>query len=264
MTLPTLFPYDRYEMLAEPVTVYYPTGEEPLARWVFQTISTACSVLTQLLRVAVPDFEVLLVSTDDWPLVPHSEPEEVDTPHPYLTTITTPPCLVVPIEIDPIFGEMLPEKFAFMLYHELSLAFLEEDSRPWPDDNPLWADEWQFKFIALWLSRSLNGVQGVVNKDMHEHYADIFEPEPDGKTPVTVRGFDWFEDTEAEDYLAYELLLEQFASDLLDHYSVDILPRFLTLYRQDHKVLLSDQVTDMLVEALGPASRTWLEDLVYF
>jgi len=59
-------------------------------------------------------------------------------------------------------------------------------------------------------------------------------------------------------------LLEQFASDLLDHYSVDILPRFLTLYRQDHKVLLSDQVTDMLVEALGPASRTWLEDLVYF
>ena len=262
--MPTLFPYDRYEKLAEAFTVYYPAGEEVLARWVFQTVENACSALSQLLKVATPDFEVLLVATEDWPLVPHSEAEEVDTPHPYLTDITSPSSLIVPIEADPIFGDMVQEKFAFMLYHELSLAFLEEDPRPWPDDNPLWADEWQFKFAALWLSRSLNGVQGVVNKDIHEHYADIFEPEPDGKTPVTIRGFDWFEDTSAEDYLAYELLLEQFASDLLDHSSIDVLPRFLILYRKERTVLLSDQVTDMLVDALGPMSRTWLEDLVYF
>ena len=262
--MPTLFPYDRYEKLAEALTIYYPTGEEALARWVFQTIENACIALSQLLNVARPDFEVLLVATEDWPLVPHSEAEEVDTPRPYLTDITSPSSLIAPIEVDPIFGDMVQEKFAFMLYHELSLAFLEEDPRPWPDDNPLWADEWQFKFAALWLSRSLNGVQGVVNKDIHEHYADIFEPEPDGKTPVTIRGFDWFEDTSAEDYLAYELLLEQFASDLLDHSSIDILPRFLTLYRKEHTVLLSDQVTDILVDALGPMSRTWLEDLVYF
>ncbi len=262
--MPTLFPYDRYKTLAETITVYYPSGEESLARWVFQTIENACSALSQLLNVAIPDFEVLLVSTEDWALVPHSESEEVDTPHPYLTDITSPSSLIAPIEVDPIFGEMTPEKFAFMLYHELSLAFLEEDPRPWPDDNPLWADEWQFKFAALWLSRSLNEVPDVVNKDLHEHYVDIFEPEPDGKTPVTIRGFDWFEDTSAKDYLTYELLLEQFASDLLDHSSIGILPRFLTLYRKEHTILLSDQVTDMLVEALGTTSRTWLEDLVYF
>ena len=262
--MPTLFPYDRYETIAKTFTVYYPAGEESLARWVFQTVDSACSTLSQLLNIAAPSFEILLVATEDWPLVPHGESEEVDTPHPYLTDITSPSSLIVPIEVDPIFGEMTPEKFAFMLYHELSLAFLEEDPRPWPDDNPLWADEWQFKFAALWLSRSLNSVSGVVNKDIHEHYADIFEPEPDGKTPVTIRGFDWFEDTSAEDYLAYELLLEQFASDLLDHSSIDILPRFLTLYRKEYAVLLSDQVTDMLVDALGSTSRTWLEDLVYF
>ncbi len=262
--MPALFPYDRYEKLAETFAVYYPTGEETLARWVFQTIENACDALSRLLNVAVPDFEVLVVATEDWPLVPHSESEEVDTPHPYLTDITSPSSLIVPVEVDPIFGEMIQEKFAFMLYHELSLAFLEEDPRPWPDDNPLWADEWQFKFAALWLSRSLNGVSGVVNKDIHEQYSEIFEPEPDGKTPVTVRGFDWFEDTSAEDYLAYELLLEQFASDLLDHFSIDILPRFLTLYRREQTVLLSDQVTDMLVNVLGSTSRTWLEDLVYF
>ncbi len=262
--MPTSFPYDRYQTIAETFTVYYPTGEEALARWVFQAIDSACNALSRLLSVAAPDFEVLLVATKDWPHVPFGESEEVDTPHPYLTDSTSPSSLVVPIEIDPIFGEMTPEKFAFMLYHELSLAFLEEDPRPWPDDNPLWADEWQFKFVALWLSRSLNNISGVVNKDIHEHYADIFEPEPDGKTPVTIRGFDWFEDTSAEDYLAYELLLEQFASDLLNYSSVDILPRFLTLYRKEHAVLLSDQVTDMLVDALGSTSRTWLEDLVYF
>jgi hypothetical protein len=262
--VPVLFPYDRYETLAETLTVYYPTGEETLARWVLQATTKASAALTQLLNVSVPDFEILIVAMDDWPLVPHSEAEEVDTPHPYLTDITSPACLVVPLEIDPIFGEVTPEKFAFMLYHELCVALLEEDPRPWPADNPLWADEWQFKFAALWLSRTLDGVQGVVNKDMREQLADNFEPEPDGKTPVTIRGFDWYDDTSAEDYLTYELLLEQFAYDLLDRYLIDVLPRFLALYRAEHDQLLSDQVTDMLVTALGPDSRAWLEELVYF
>ena len=35
---------------------------------------------------------------------------------------------------------------------------------------------------------------------------------------MTVRGFDWFEDTAVEDYLTYELLLEQCAADLLAKY----------------------------------------------
>ena len=84
---------------------------------------------------------------------------------------------------------------------------------------------------ALWLAQRLDNVQGIVNKDLREEYADIFEPEADGKTPVTVRGFDWFEDTAVEDYLTYELLLEQFAADLLAKYEPDVLPRFLDLYR---------------------------------
>jgi len=258
------FPYDRYETLAEPLTVYYPTGEDELARWVFQIVEKAIRVLTPWLEQPMPDLEILLVDAADWQLVPHDEPEEIATPHPYWTDITTPPCLVVPTEIDIIFGEMTPEKLAFMLYQELALAFLEQDPRPWPDDSPLWADEWQFKFCALWLSHSLNGQQGVVNQDLHEQYADIFEPEPDGKTPVTVRGFDWYEDTSLEEYLCYELLLEQFAADLLKQYGPEILPRFLALYRTPQSGLLSDDITEMLASVLGPGGSEWLENLVYF
>ena len=66
-------------------------------------------------------------------------------------------------------------------------------------------------------------------KDFHEHYAEIFEPELDGKTPVTIRGFDWYEDTSDEDYLIFNLLLEQFAADLQLKYNPEILPRFLDL-----------------------------------
>jgi hypothetical protein len=258
------FPYKQYETLTEPTAVYYPMGEEKLARWVGQTIQKAGALLTQLLGRPMPDMEILVVHPDDWEAVPHSEMEELGTPHPFWTDATSPPSIVVPIEIDPIFGEVVPEKFAFMLYHELSLAFLEDDPRPWPEESPLWADEWQFKFAALWLSQRLDGVQGVVNKDLHEQYADIFEPESDGKTPTTVRGFDWYEDTTPEDYLSYELLLEQFAADLLTQSNEQLLPRFLALYRQECAVLLSDDVTAMLVEALGPEKETWLEDLVYF
>ncbi len=258
------FPYERYETLVDSSTVYYPAGEETLARQVLQIVAKAGALLTHLLDRPVPAIDILLVTPADWPLVPHSEQDEVDLPHPHWTDVTSPPSLVVPIEMDPIFGEITPEKFAFMLYHELSLAYLEDDPRPWPTDSPLWAEEWQFKFAALWLSHKLDGVQGVVNKDLREEYTDIFEPEADGKTPVTIRGFDWYEDTSTEDYLNYELLLEQFSADLLASYDAIILPRFLTSYRVEHDVLLSDDVTRMLAAALGPNGEEWLENLTYF
>jgi len=118
--------------------------------------------------------------------------------------------------------------------------------------------------VAVWLSYSLNGLQGTINQDLHEQYADIFEPEPDGKTPMTVRGFDWYEDTPAEEYLSYELLLERFAIDLLARYDVGILLRFLASYQVERDVLLSDDVTSLLAAALGPGGEAWLEELVYF
>jgi len=266
------FPYERYETLAEPVATYYPKGAELQARQVAQIIHNATEKLAKVLARPAPELEILLVTLQDWELAPHDDAEELDVTQPYLTEATTPPTLVVPVALDGVFGfvldenmgEMTPEKFAFALYHEVILAFLEADPRPWPEDYPLWADEWQIKFAALWLSHQLDGQQGVVNRDLHEQYAEIFEPEPDGKTPVTVRGFDWFEDTDPEEYLCYQLLLEQFAADLLSAYTVDILPRFLTLYRKSVAQLLSDDVTNMLVSALGPGSEEWLEALVYF
>ena len=118
--------------------------------------------------------------------------------------------------------------------------------------------------MAVWLSYNLDGLQGTIHQDLHEQYADIFEPEPDGKTPMTIRGFDWYEDTPTEEYLCYELLLERFAVDLLTRYDADILPRFLANYRVERDVLLSDDVTSLLAAALGPGGEEWLEELVYF
>ncbi|GCE12369.1 hypothetical protein [Tengunoibacter tsumagoiensis] len=258
------FPYNRYQTLAEPLPVTYPAGAESLARLVSQTVSQANQKLTQLLQLAPPELDLLVVDMSDWHLAPHEEDEEVEAPHPYLTQVTPRLTLVVPVEFDALFGEMVPEKVAFMLYHEVALAFIEADPRPWPENNPLWADEWQFKFAALWLAREINGVQDVVNQDLFTEYEDLFEPEPDGKTPDTVRGFDWYADTTPEDYLGYELLLERFAADLLTKYGVKILPSFLTLYRQEREELLSDDVTAILSSVLGPDGNEWLEELIYF
>lgn len=259
-----IFPYEHYEKLTEPLTVYYPTGEESRARWVLSTVEKAGNLLTELLAQPLPEVHILLVTDAEWQLAPRDDEDEADALQPYWTAVTTPPSLVVPTTLDNIWGEPTQEKFAFMLYHEIALAFLEDDPRSWPDDYPLWADEWQLKFAALWLSQRLDAVQGVVNKDLHEQFVEIFEPEPDGKTPVTVRGFDWYEDTTQEDYLEYELLLEQFAADLLTNYQPEILPRFLALYRVERERLLSDDVTIMLASVLGPDGTEWLENLVYF
>lgn len=258
------FPYKSYETFLEGIKIYYPAGEEVHARWIVQTTMRAGELLSTLLKQPMPPLEVLLVATDDWSLAPREEAEENTDLLPYWTNVRTPGTLVVPVEVASVFGEPTQEKLAFMLYQALTLAFLEDDQRPWPDDYPLWADEWQLKVAALWLAQRLDAVQGLVNKDLREEYADIFEPEADGKTPVTIRGFDWFEDTAVEDYLTYELLLEQFAADLLAKYESDVLPHFLDLYRNGRTVLLSDDATLMLASVLGAGGEEWLESLVYF
>jgi len=258
------FPYENYQKIEEAFKIYYPTGAEERARWIVQTLNDAGKLLSELLQQPLPEIQVLLVATSDWQLAPRDEEEENSDLLPYWTSGSVPGALVVPVEIDAVFGEPTQDKLAFMLYQGLTLAFLESDARPWPEDYPLWADEWQLKLAALWLAQRLDNIRGIVNKDLSEEYIDIFEPEADGKTPVTVRGFDWFEDTAVEDYLTYELLLEQFAADLLAKYEPDILPRFLALYRKERAVLLSDDATKMLASVLGAGGEEWLENLVYF
>jgi hypothetical protein len=258
------FPYDRYKTTGQHLTIYYPSGEEILAEWVTVTLEKASKQLGSLLGLPDLEMEVLIIPSEDWLLAPHDDADELITPHPYWTDATSPPSLVIPSEIDTIFGEMTPAKFAFILYHELALAYTEQDPRQWPEEYPLWADEWPLKFAALWLSQTLDKQRGIVNNDLYEENQDIFEPEADGKTPVTVRGFDWYEDTAPEEYLKYQLLLEQFAADLLAGYPASILPRFFDLYRRARPRLLSDEVTAMLAQVLGPGGNAWLEDLVYF
>src|SRR5262249_17299642 len=160
---------------AAPLTGYYPAGEEALAIQISQTVGGAAQALAQLLDQPVPALGILLVDADDWQLAPHDEEEEIPFLHPYWTDATSPPSIVVPTEIDPIFGDIKQEKLAFMLYQAVTLAFLEADPRPWPEDYPLWADEWQVKFAALWLSHTLDDQTGVVNIDLIQEYAEIFE-----------------------------------------------------------------------------------------
>jgi hypothetical protein len=258
------FPYEKYETLEEPLSVYYPEGQESLVHLIIQSIDEAGLRLSQMLGRPMPKMEIILVAPADWNVTPHDDPEEPDNALPYWTSVTQPPSLVIPTQLDPIIGIPTREKLVYLLYTVLTQAFLEHDPRPWPEESPLWADEWQMQFAALWLMQQIHGQSGIVMQDLHEQYAEIFEPELDGKTPVTVRGFDWYEDTSAEDYLIFNLLLERLAADLQVKYKPEILPRFLDLYRNDRSVLLSDDVTDMLASVLGPGGAEWLEDLVYF
>src|SRR5260370_16508472 len=200
--------------------------------------------------------EILLVAPDDWQNAPGEEPEESFIMLPYWTDTTDPSTMVVPLQLDSIMGSYSQEKLAFLLFHEVAHAFLACDPHPWPLESPLWADEWQLQFAALWLYQQIYHTTGVVMFDLHMQYREIFEPEADGKTPVTVRGFDWYEDTTPQDYLEYTLLLERFADDLLDHYDSAILPRFIDLYRKQAVIWLSDAITTLRYTPLAHASET--------
>ena len=258
------FPYERYQTLAEPISVYYPAGHETQAREVLQWVDEASRLLASLLNIPAPAMQVLLVAPEDWQDAPRDEPEETAMMLPYWTDSTEPSTLVVPTELDSIMGSFSPEKLAFLLFHEVAHAFVASDPRPWPLESPLWADEWQLQFAALWLYQQIYHTTGMVMFDLHLQNRDIFEPEADGKTPVTVRGFDWYEDTAPQDYLEYTLLLERFADDLLERYDPDILPRFIELYRKEGVTWLSDEITNLLGLVLGNGGEAWLEELPYF
>lgn len=260
--------YEQYEILTRPLKTYYPAGQKKLAKQVLQEVQQANKLLEQLLKTPAPDLELLIVNASDWEHVPPDDMEAPGPPGimlPYWTDVPIRPTLVVPDQMDTILGEATPEKRALLLYHEVAHAFLENDIRPWPDDSPLWADEWQMQFAEFWLFQQIHGdsKHQDITADLHQQFAEIFEPEADGKTPVTIRGFDWYEDTSSEDYLQFALLLEKFAIDLLARYDASILPRFLERYRKETP-LLSDDVTHMLAEVLGPGGEEWLESLVYF
>ncbi|MGZ3622561.1 MAG: hypothetical protein ACXVDN_18895 [Ktedonobacteraceae bacterium] len=258
------FPYEKYKREVTPFPVFYSESQASLAYTISASVDHASQKLKQLLDQQIPKMQMLLVEPADWHATSRDDPEEPNNVLPYWTTVTHPPSLVIPSQLDPIMGQPTQEKLFYLIYTVLAQTFLESDSRPWPEENPLWADEWQMQFAAVWLMQQINGQSDIVMKDLQDHYAEIFEPELDGKTPVTIRGFDWYEDTSEEDYLIFNLLLEQFAFDLLQKYSPEILPRFLEMYRKDYSVLLSDDVTDMFSRVLGPGGAEWLEDLVYF
>jgi hypothetical protein len=260
------FPYARYETLDTPLTFYYPAEQQELARKTWELIDEANKLLGRLLDLPVPALQILLVADEDWQYAPYEEEEDAEQSLlllPYWTSVTDPPTLVIPIGLDRIVGNATQKKRAFLISHELAHAYLESDPRPWPLESPLWADEWQMQVAALWVTQRLFGLRDIVQTDLHKKYAEIFVPEADGKTPVTVRGFDWYEDTTPQEYLEYTLLLERFAADLLARFDATILPRFLVFYREEQK-LLSDDVTNMLAAVLGPAGASWLENLDYF
>lgn len=261
------FPYEVYATLNEPLRTLYPVEQAELARRLAREVAQAGQLLSGLLEQPMPPLEILIVAAADWEFAPQEDEDEAQGPStmlPYWTGVTSPPTLVVPEQMDEIIGESTPEKLSLLLYHELTHAFLESDPRPWPEEVPLWADEWQLQFAAFWLFQQIHGQIEHITADLHQQFAEIFEPEPDGKTPVTLRGFDWYEDTTPDDYLEFVLLLEKFASDLLARYDATLLPRFLELYRRDVPALLSDEVTLLLAEALGAGGEQWLENLVYF
>jgi hypothetical protein len=261
------FPYERYMTLVDPLPTAYPPGQEELTQQIVQDVDQARKLLGQLLDLPLPDMQVLVVAVADWASAPLEDEDESESPQnllPYWTNATEPPSLVMPEQMDEIIGDSTAEKRSLLLYHEIAHAFLEHDSRPWPAESPLWAEEWPLQFAAFWLFQQIHGPNEQITADLHQQFAEIFEPEADGKTPVTVRGFDWYEDTTPEDYLEFVLLLEKLAIDLLAQYDAVILPHFLAHYRQDKPVLLSDEVTQMLAEVLGPGGEEWLENLTYF
>src|SRR5260370_35664389 len=111
-------------MAGEPLNFYYRTGQDSLARWIFQSINKAGKLLTQLLDRPLPEMKIILAVPTDWSYAPREDPEEPHDALPYWTNATQPPSIVLPSHLDPIIRIHTQEELVFLLYAELVYASL--------------------------------------------------------------------------------------------------------------------------------------------
>jgi hypothetical protein len=223
------------------VPILYAPRLEDEAGEVRDHLAEGHAALAEILSVEPPEMVALLVADEDWKDAPRDNARPYPPGLPYFTRSTTPPALVLPDGLSPVFWPRTSATMPLAIWHELAHAFLlsREVVR-----MPTWLGE----LVPQAASAAIARRSGLT---LDDHLSRI-----DGKPGFTVRSFRG--PAGAQDQMSFQNLLLLLGVAALEEFGEDFLGRlFRALWRED-EVVGEERAEELLAGTLGPGGPGWL------
>ncbi len=198
-------------------------------------------MLAEMLDVEPPELEAFLVTEEDWGEAPRESEHAYPTGLPYFTRSVSPPALVLPVALSPIFRPRTQATYPLIVWHELSHAFLLQGEVV---RSPGWLGEFVPQAASAAVARR-------TRLPLEEHLRKI-DCEP-GFTLRSFRGH-----TDAETQMAFQNLLLLLGADAVEEFGERFLGRLVRTLWRETKVVGEERAGELLAGALGPGGREWL------
>jgi hypothetical protein len=242
-------PLEGYRVRSERggVPVFHPPYLAELGGSVSRILERGAHHLSGLLGMEPPGVEALLVPEEDWRGTPRDGERPYPYGLPYFTRSTHPPTLVLPPELDPVFGPRTEVLFPLTVWHELAHAFLlrREVVR-----TPPWLGELLPQAAAAAVARK----EGL---PLDGHLSLV-----DRQRGFTVRTFGGR--ASAEDQMRFQNLLLVLGDAAVREFGAGFLRRLLRMLWDERDVVDEGRAEEMLAGALGSGGRTWLLERAEF
>ena len=230
-----------YNRLDGEVPVLHAPRLEDEAREVRGYLAEGHRALAEILSVETPEMVALLVADEDWKRAPRENAGPYPPGLPYFTRSTTPPALVLPEELSPVFRPRTGATMPLAIWHELAHAFLLSREVV---KMPIWLGE----LVPQAASAAIARRSGL---SLDDHLSRI-----DGKPEFTVRSFGG--PAGARDQMSFQNLLLLLGAAALEEFGEDFLGRlFLALWGED-EVVDEERAEELLAGTLGPGGPEWL------
>ena len=197
--------------------------------------------LSEILDTGTPDLSALLVADEDWVDAPREGQRPYPSGLPYLTQSIDPPTLVMPGTLSEVFEPRTLATWPLVVWHELAHAFLLQ--RPVPR-TPVWMREFVPQALAAAVARR-NGV-------LSQHLEAVATP-----SDLTIRDFGGPAD--AKQQMAFQNALLGLGSAALEEFGEDFPGRLVHALWNQTEIVGEARAEQLLADALGPDSRSWLE-----
>lgn len=230
-----------YERLDGVGPVLHPPQLEDRARALCGLLETGMRELSAILKVEPPELQAILVAEEDWQEAPRENSRAYPQGLPYFTRSVTPPALVLPEELSPVFRPRTEALLPLVAWHELAHSFLLQREMV---RTPAWLREFVPQAAAAAIARRA----GV---PLEEHLSQIDRPD------FTIRGFE--ERAEAEEQLAFQNLLLLFGNSAIERFGDGFLGRLARELWREKDVVAEERAEELLADALEPGGRKWLQ-----
>jgi hypothetical protein len=198
--------------------------------------------LSDLFVVDLPALVALLVADEDWGAAPRESARPYPKGLPYFTRAASPPALVLPEELSPVFRPRTAATYPLAVWHELAHAFVLSGREVVV--TPAWLRE----LVPQAASAAVVRRTGI---PLDEHLRAV-----DREPGFTVRAFGGH--TGAEGQMAFQNLLLVLGDAALSRFGEGFLGRLVRALWNEREPVGEDRAEALLAESLGTGGREWL------